>query len=357
MWLPGVKLVDYMIECCLSRTKMTERATAAYVNKFIVPICRHALVDWMKINNVRSIKPRFQFCQTLAHMEALKKWGEIHSKDHWVDCLHADEVWFYKVDIKGKYILLPEVLALGYVSRDFLNFAVESRGNIDKLMYLIVVARPRWEYGFDGKIGCFPVAEWRQARNNSANRPAGTWEIRPVSMDAPMYFQMWRDLVAPAVVAKMNWICATPRHIRMQDDNASSHCKRGMVQRLQALYNEHIVAKMPGVATMSKSHQVPRSPNVNALDLGVNRSMGSAVSKLPKKSLVELHEQIMRCWADFCAKKLERIFALCTCNAKMYVASGGKRKKNPSAKLRSAQMQGRLWERVDEWEPTAKDLM
>ena len=172
-----------------------------------------------------------------------------------------------------------------------------------------------------------------------------------------MYFQMWRDLVAPAVVAKMNWVQRTPRHLRMQDDNASSHCGRGMVGRLQALYNEHIVAKMEGVATMSKSAQVPRSPNVNVLDLGVNRSLGSAVSKLPKKSLIELHHTVEKCWEEFCPMKLERLFALCTCNAKVYVASGGKRKKNPSAKLRIAQMKRRLWDRVDEWEPCEKDLM
>ena len=142
---------------------MTERSLTAYVTENIVPICRNALMDWLKHLGVKEIKTCFQFCQTPAHMTALEKWGNIHSRDYWIDCLHGDEVWFYRVDLKGKYILLPEILACNYVSRDFLNFAVSSRGNIKKLMYLIVVARPRWEYGFDGKIGCWPVAGWRQA--------------------------------------------------------------------------------------------------------------------------------------------------------------------------------------------------
>lgn len=184
------QLIDYMVKCCLSKTKMTERSMTAHVNQYIVPISRNALMDWLIKHNVKEVKPRFQFLQTEEQMTALEKWGEIHSRDHWVDCLHGDEVWFYRVDLKGKYILLPAVLALNYVSRDFLNFAVVSRGNIQKIMYLIVVACPRWEHGFNGKVGCWPVAEWRQAVNNSVNRPAGTWEIRPVSMDAPMYFQM-----------------------------------------------------------------------------------------------------------------------------------------------------------------------
>ena len=138
---------------------MTERSTTAFVNKNIVLISRNALVDWMKRHHVRNVRPRFQVIQTEAHMAALEKWGAIHPKDPWIDCLHADEVWFYRCDLKGKYILLSEVFALEYVSSDFLNFAVESRGNIDKVMYLIVAARPQWEYGFDGKIGCWPVAE------------------------------------------------------------------------------------------------------------------------------------------------------------------------------------------------------
>ena len=354
----GEMIIDYMIDCALTQTKMTERSTWLYVDTKIVPIGRTALVDWMLVNNCKAYKPRFQFCQTAAHMAALKEWGDIHSNDHWVDCLHADEVWFYLVDLKGKYYLLPEIIALGFISREALNFSVESRTNITKLMYLIVCARPRPEYNFDGKIGCYPVAEWTQAINNSLNRPAGTWTITPRSMDAPMYFQMIRDLVAPDVVKKMNW--ETPgrmRHLRWQDDNASSHCKRDMPNRLQALYNEHIVAKMRGVATMSKSAQVPRSPNVNVLDLGVNRALGTAVSKVMKKNILELHSVIKECWKQFCPRKLERLFAMATCNAKVYAASGGRRCKNPSAKLRKAQAANRLWDRVDEWEPTDEDLL
>ena len=46
---------------------------------------------------------------------------------------------------------------------------------------------------------------------------------------------------------------------------------------------------------MSKSAQVPRSPNVNVLDLGVNRALGSAVSKVMKKNILELHAVIEQC--------------------------------------------------------------
>jgi hypothetical protein len=134
-------------------------------------------------------------------------------------------VWFYVFDLKGKYYILPEVIAHGYVQREYMNFAVESRGNIAKIVYLIVLARPRPEYNFDEQVGCYPVVEYRQAINRSVNRPAGTWEMRPVSMDAPMYLQMFQELIAPDIINKMNWVGSRPRNIRWQDDNASPHVK------------------------------------------------------------------------------------------------------------------------------------
>lgn len=350
----GEKVVAYMVQCCVKQHKMTERLLTAHVNKHIVPISRNALVDWLRVNRAKDYKPRFQNSQTPEQMIALAKWGEVHSKDHWIDCIHADEVWFYLYDLKGKYILLPEVIAEGYVDRAFLNHCVSSRGNISKIMYLIVVARPRPEYRFDGKLACIPVIEWRRAIRNSCLRPAGTWEMKAVSMDAPFYLQLFEEIVAPAIVEKMNWISSRPRHIRWQDDNASSHCKRDMVERLQEKMDLLVVANMPGVLTMSKSTQVPRSPNTNVLDGGINRSIGSDISKLPKKSLSELHATVMAAWDKLDPLKIERLFAMVTCTAKVYARSGGRRLKNPSVGLRTAQRKGRLWEKVDEWQPTAQ---
>lgn len=345
-------VVEYMVKCCVNKRKMVERDLTAYVNKHIVPITRNALVDWLRVNGSKDYKPRFQNSQTPQQMRDLEKWGAVHSKDHWVDCIHADEVWFFLYDLKGKYILLPEVLAEGYVDRAFLNHAVASRGNIKKIMYLIVVARPRREYGFTGKIGAYPVIEWSQAKRNSVYRPKGTWEMKPVSMDAPFYLQIFDELVAPAIVAKMNWIGSRPRHIRWQDDNASSHCKRDMIARLQVSFDTLCVANMPGVASMSKSSQVPRSPNTNVLDGGINRSIGQDISKLPKKTLAQLHATVMAAWDRLDPLKIERLFAMVTCTAKVYARSKGRRLKNPSVGLRTAQRQGRLWDRVDEWQPS-----
>lgn len=259
-------------------------------------------------------------------------------------------------DLRGKYIYLPEIMAEGYVDRAFLNHCVSSRGNIKKIMYLIVVARPRPEYGFDGKIACIPAIEWKQAVRSSVNRPAGTCEMKPVSMDASFYLQLFEDIIAPAIVKKMNRRGSRPRHIRWQDDNASSHYKRDMVRRLQERFDECVVAKMRGVATMSQSDQIPRSPKTNVLDRdrGINRSIGTAVSKLPKKTLAELHATVMGAWDKLDPKKIKRLFAMLTRTTKVYARPKGRWLKNPNVGLRIAQRRGKLWERVDEWQPSTK---
>jgi hypothetical protein len=109
---------------------------------------------------------------------------------------------------------------------------------------------------------------------------------------------------------------------------------------------------MLGVAPMSKSRQVPRSPNCNVLDLGANRSIGQAVSNSPKRTIGELHTVVMSAWKALGPLKIERLFAMVTLNAKVYAKSEGKRMKNPSVGLRSAQRKGRLWETVDKWQPS-----
>ena len=153
-------------------------------------------------------------------------------------------------------------------------------------------------------------------------------------MDAPMYLQMFQELIAPDIISKMNWVGSRPRNIRWQDDNASPHAKRDMPNRLQLEFDK-IVDRMPGVATMSKSRQVPRSPNCNVLELGANRSIGQAVSNSPKRTIGELHTVVMSAWKRLGPLKIGRLFAMVTLNAKVYAKSEGRRMKNPSVGLRS----------------------
>jgi hypothetical protein len=56
---------------------------------------------------------------------------------------------------------------------------------IEKVMFLIAVARPRYDSGdnktFYGKLGVFPFVTKEQARRTNVNRIVGTLEIKPIN--------------------------------------------------------------------------------------------------------------------------------------------------------------------------------
>ena len=53
-------------------------------------------------------------------------------------------------------------------------------------MFLFSVARPQYDYRakrlFNGKIRVWPFVETVPAKRNSKNRPAGTEDVKPVSV-------------------------------------------------------------------------------------------------------------------------------------------------------------------------------
>jgi len=60
----------------------------------------------------------------------------------------------------------------------------KNKNYIPKIMILTVIAQPRFDSDghctLDGKIGCFPFVTYEPARRSSANRPAGTIEMKPI---------------------------------------------------------------------------------------------------------------------------------------------------------------------------------
>ena len=65
------------------------------------------------------------------------------------------------------------------------------------------MARPRANW--DGKIGCWEIVETARAQRNSANRPAGTTIIRPVTVAREVYRDFLVNKVIPAVKDKWIW--------------------------------------------------------------------------------------------------------------------------------------------------------
>ena len=60
-----------------------------------------------------------------------------------------------------------------------------------RIMFFAVLARPRPELGFDGKICMEPMVEMRPAKRDSVNRPKGTMEMHNVSMNEEVYHNLF----------------------------------------------------------------------------------------------------------------------------------------------------------------------
>ena len=105
--------------------------------------------------------------------------------------VHIDEKWFYLTKEKRKYILAPGEQAP--------NRTVQHKSHITKVMFLSAIARPRKDtvanQMWDGKLGIWPIGEWKPAVNNSVNRPAGTMEWHDISVTKDVYrhFLLYQD--------------------------------------------------------------------------------------------------------------------------------------------------------------------
>ena len=144
------------------------------------------------------------------------------------------------------------------------EFGRQVRCTHKKVMFLCAIARPRWNTSenriFNGKIGIWPFIEMRQAKNNSRNRPAGTWEMVPKNVTRDVYREMMIDKVIPAIVEK--WP-ADSRNIAIsiQQDNAKPHIH---------VDDEEINFAMANTGmNMHMLCQPANSPDLNVLDLGI----------------------------------------------------------------------------------------
>jgi hypothetical protein len=139
-------------------------------------------------------------------------------------------------------------------------------------MFLCAVARPRWDYHkqqyFDGKLGIFPFVEKVPAKRSSKNRPKGTLVTTPVSVTGSTYQEWMIEKVLPAIKSK--WPKSTD-FIRVQDDGARPHTKKGVRESIEA------AARDMGLPHLKMEQQPPQSPQFNALDCGVFNSIQKKV--------------------------------------------------------------------------------
>ena len=118
------------------------------------------------------------------------------------DVVHVDEKWFWLMP-DGEIVRgIPE--ANGSITLPSPPTA-QHKNAIPKAMFLTANARPRPEYGFNGKLGIWRVTGLKEALRKSKNHERGdTYEV-DVSITAAVYRRLLEEKVYPAIKQKMWW--------------------------------------------------------------------------------------------------------------------------------------------------------
>ncbi|KAF0685493.1 Aste57867_22629 [Aphanomyces stellatus] len=170
--------------------------------------------------------------------------------------VHLDEKWFYLSKATRTFYLVP--------GEREPERKCKSKRFITKVMFLSAVARPRYIHDtglwWDGKIGTWPFVESVTAQRASVNRPADTYETKPITVTKDVYREFIVDKVLPAIAAKWPKI---DRTVLLQHDNARAHVTPNDAKLRFELdtYNHR-------GWNISLAPQPPNSPDLNILDLG-----------------------------------------------------------------------------------------
>ena len=216
------------------------------------------------------------------------------------DEIHIDEKWFE----------ISEQVATYYMGSEepVPNRSVQNKGHLIKVMFLVAVARPRFdelgEVTFDGKIGCWPFIERRAAQRDSVNRPRGTIVTKPLNVTKMIYKRFIFEKLLPAI--NQNWPRGNIREIqsiKIQQDNAPVHFLNDDVDWQQAInpYRHRFAFKI--------KEQPAKSPDTNILDLGFFAALQAHYHKLPAAYKIDkLIRNVKRAWRRYDPKSLNRTF-------------------------------------------------
>jgi hypothetical protein len=216
------------------------------------------------------------------------------------DEIHIDEKWFNITELTTTYYLASDETP---PTRRVIN-----KGHITKVMFLVAVARPRFDDDggllFDGKIGCWPITEQTPALRNSINRLAGTMVTRTVNVTAIAYKLLFFDKLLPAIREK--WPCGNiqeVKHIRLQHDNAPVHFKKTDNEWIQA------AQQYADRFNFTLKEQPANSPDTNILDLGFFESLQTLQQQQrPADNIDELVQNVLTSWQQFDPIVLNRTF-------------------------------------------------
>ena len=289
----------------LSKRRMAEkfaRATGTHV-------CCDTLVRHLK--TLKAQVARRRYCPQLTETHKMQRYvfGSKYSDNRWKYWVDVDEKWFYVVRVKGFVWILP-----GYMDVDKIKqIPVQSKRYITKVMFLVAVSRPVYnEDGvcvFDGKVGCWRVAELRQyTRNYNGKRKQyqqGEWYTKDVNLGADMYVKMLTTLLLPRLVEIKQQVWDVQAkgeayHVHIQHDGAPGHRAEGI---------EKLLEKAFLVVNGMFVRQPPKSPECNMLDMAVFNAMAHFVARCDYRTKAQLCAAVEAAWQQLPIKTLNMQWA------------------------------------------------
>jgi hypothetical protein len=224
----------------------------------------------------------------------------IHKFKKQFDTVHVDESWFYLQKVHNT------ILVLGGVEVPDAP-VVHHKSHIQKVMFLVAMARPRTLPDgtvFDGKIGMWECTERVPAARNSRNRPAGTMITKPKSLDGPFYQNLFtrQGGVLDSIKQKMPWMHGWL--VKIQQDGARPQTGQNNPQHIAALGST-------GGWQFEMVTQPAQSPDLNILDLGFFHSLKSRVEAIKQNAtnIDQLIAKVKTAYEQYDAKTLDHIWA------------------------------------------------
>ena len=243
------------------------------------------------------------------------------------DLIHIDEKWFYLTKDGQCFIIAAD--------EEELYRHVEHKSFLTKIMYLCVVARPRYDMRrsawFDGKIGIWPIGKWEPAKRSSKIRTKGTpvWKNQCITRDVYREYLIQKFLP----VVKEKWPTRNAR-IRLQQDGAKSHILEDDVEF------KEVVDEIGLNLTMFT--QSLNSPDTNILNLGFFRAIQLFNDDCPANE-EELIKSVEKAYGEYPYRKLNCVWlTLQSCLNMIIENDGGNDYKIPHMGKESLDRRGLL---------------
>jgi hypothetical protein len=258
----------------------------------------------------KQIKDRLTHCLDIL--------GEDNSVDDMFNRVHIDEKNCCLMPNGEKVRIIPD--ADGNITYPAPPRAQHKQA-IPKVMFLAANARPRPEYGFDGKIGMWRVTGLKEALKKSKNHEKGDEYEVDITMNADAYRDLMVNKVFPAIREKMWWFgrgrhATAGQQIVVQQDGArphTAHANAAVWERERRKQGFNIFVYT----------QPAQSPDLNVNDCTFFRSTHARVKVLRHNNIDELAANIMLVYEEYSSADLEKCWDTLRNNVRCIVRANG----------------------------------